>query len=114
MVRINYGLPEKAKAAEGDPLRPLSRQHAADGLNPFIPQQRFDIARKTPRITHEGQRGIGADHDQVGSQLFADLADPRQICDLVRREDIVHFRNSRRSSSAASRARGSLPFHNSA
>jgi hypothetical protein len=25
------------------PWRPLSRQHAADGLNSFIPHQRFDI-----------------------------------------------------------------------
>jgi hypothetical protein len=33
---------------------------------------------------------------------------------LVRRESVIHFRSSRRSSSAASRARGSLPFNSSA
>jgi hypothetical protein len=28
------------------PWRPLSRQHAADGLNSFIPHHRFDITRQ--------------------------------------------------------------------
>ena len=74
----------------------------------------IDIARQASEIAHEEQQRGGSDHDQVDAQFFADLADPRQVCDLVRREDVIHFRNSCRSSSAASLARGSLPFNNSA
>jgi hypothetical protein len=39
------------------PWRPLSRQHAADGLNSFVPHQRFDISCETPKIAHQDQQG---------------------------------------------------------
>jgi hypothetical protein len=74
----------------------------------------IDIARKTSEIAHEDQQRGGADYDQVSSQFLADPGDPRQVSDLIGRKDVVHFRNSRRSSSAASLARGSLAVNNSA
>src|SRR5580700_873219 len=74
----------------------------------------IDVAREAPKISHVQEERGGADHHQVGAQLMADLVDACQVGDLVGSEDFVHGRNSRRNSSAASRARGSLLVNNSA